>query len=191
MSLAVVACALLLVPVQQTTRPDLATLRWVRATVSAATPDAITLRLKDSELILTRDLETEIAGPDPAAGIAVGSVVEAHYADRQGVRRASVIVADPGPGNISKRPGSSLRGSMVRFGRGTIWLGAGARTRDLSVEKKSRLLDRDGRPLAAGSAAIALLSPNDDLLVKIEGSSIMVGDLDLGGDNAVEIRRLR
>ena len=196
MSFAVLACALLALqqPLQGVapSAPDFRSLRWVRATVSAFTPESLTLQLKDRDVILNHDRATEIVGPHPPAGFAVGAVVEAHYLDRDGERRAIVILTNPGPGTISKRPGTSVRGHMVRFGRGTLWVGSPDRTRDLAVQKKSRLIDREGRALATGSPEIGKrLSPNDDLLVKIEGSPVMLGNLDLGGDSAVEIRRLR
>jgi hypothetical protein len=121
-------------------------------------------------------------------------MVEAHYAERRGVRRAIVIVVNPAPAEISKRPKSSLRGTLVRLHRSTLSVRSGTRTRGLTVEKKSRLIGRDGRALATGRDEIGeQLSPGSELLVKWESDSGMIVDgVDLGGsDKAVEIRKLR
>lgn len=174
--------------------PDLRNLRWVRATVSAATPDSVTLKLRDRELVVNRDAATEIVAVDPSAALAVGAIVEAHYAERKGVRRAIVLIADAGPGEISKRPKSSLFGTVLRLKRSTLTVTSGGKTRSLALEKYSRLLDREGRVLATGKDAISkMLTADADLLVKYEGDSgLIIEGVDLGGnDKVVETRRLR
>ena len=199
MTLAVHACAVILTfaalqPAAPPVAPDLRNLRWVHATVSASSGDSVTLRLKDRELVVHRDQDTEIVAPDPDFDLAVGATVEVHYAERRGVRRAIVIVVNPAPAEISKRPKSSLRGTLVRLHRSTLSVRSGTKTRGLMVEKKSRLIDRDGRALATGRDEIGKqLSADVELLVKWESDSgVIVEGVDLGGsDKAVEIRKLR
>jgi len=173
---------------------ELRNLRWVRAVVSASSPEAVTLKLRDREITLLRDEVTDIVGSDPLAAAAVGATVEAHFLERKGVRRAMILISDPGPGELSRRPKTSLRGTMLRFKRSTLSVRSGDKTRGLTVEKKTRLLDRGGLVLATGKDAIAkLLVLDQDLLVKYETSSgTIVEGVDLGGsDNIVEIRLLR
>ena len=84
---------------------------------------------------------------------------------------------------------------MTRVKRGALSLTSGGKTRSgLAFEKKSRLVDRDGKLLATGKDAIAkLLAQDADVLVKYDtsGGTIVEG-VDLGGsDNIVEIRLLR
>jgi len=170
---------------------DLRNLRWVRAAVSASSPESLTLKLRDREITLRRDAATDVVGSVP---LVAGAIVEAHFLERKGVRRAMLLIADPGPGELSKKPKTSLRGTMIRFKRSTLLVRIGEKTRGLTVEKRSRLLDRDGHVLATGKDAIAkLLVLDQDLLVKYETSSgIIVEGVDLGGsDNIVEIRLLR
>ena len=172
--------------------PDLRNLRWVRAEVVASTPDTITLKLRDREMVVQRDAGTEIIVPDPSAALAAGALVEAHYTERKGVRRAMAIIADPGPGELSKRAKSSLRGTVLQLKRSTLSMRSGEKTRALSLEKSSRLLDRDGRPLATGTDEIAkLLAVDADLLVKYESDVFVLEGVDLSGnDKVVELRRL-
>jgi hypothetical protein len=175
--------------------PDLRKLQWVRATVIALGPEAITLQLRDREITLLRDADTEIVAADPAAVVAIGATVEAHYTERKRVRRAILLIGDPGIGELSKRPKTSLRGTMLKVKWGSLQVSSGGETRGgLSFEKKSRLVDRDGRLMATGKDAIVkILSYDADLLVKYEtsGGTIVEG-VDLGGsDNIVEIRLLR
>lgn len=174
--------------------PDLRNLRWVRASVSASSAESITLKLRDREITILRDATTEIVAADPAAAVTAGAIVEAHYSDRKGVRRAILLIADSGPGEVSKRPKTSLRGTMLRVKRSTLSVTSGGKTRGLSFEKKSRLVDRDGRLLATGTNEISkILAQGADLLVKYDTSGgLIVEGVDLGGsDNIVEIRLLR
>lgn len=172
---------------------DLRELRWIRANVTASSPDSITLQLRDREITLLRDAATEIVGADPA--LAIGATVEAHYSDRKGIRSAILLIADAGPGEISKRAGTSLRGTMPHLKHGALSVTSAGKSRDgLAFEKKSRLVDRDGRLLATGKDAIAkILAPDADVLVKYNNAGgVIVDGLDLGGnDNIVEIRLLR
>ena len=176
--------------------PDLSYLRWVRGSVIALGPEAITLRLRDREITLQRDATTEIVAAEPAAAVAIGAKVEAHYTDRKNIRRAILLIADSGPGEASKRWGTSVRGSMSRVKWGALQITGGGKTRgSLAFEKKSRLVDRDGNLLATGRDAIVkLLAQNADVLVKYnnEGGGPVGDGADLGGsDNIKEIRLLR
>lgn len=200
MPFAAFASALLLAFVSQAqppapAPPDLRNLRWVRASVSASSPDSITLKLRDREVTLLRDAATEIVAADAAAAVAVGAIVEAHYTDRKRVRRAILVIGDSGPGELSKRPKTSLRGTMLRVKWGALSVTSSGKTRGgLSFEKKSRLVDRDGRLLATGKDAISkILAQDADLLVKYDTSGGLIAEgVDLGGsDNIVEIRLLR
>ena len=195
---AVASAVLLLVSLPQPATvdaPDTRNLRWVRATISASTPESITLKLRDRELVLLRDQATEVLAPDSDAAVAVGATVEAHYTDRKGIRRAILLIADTPGGELSKRPSTSARGQMVRVKWGALQVASGGKVRNgLAFEKKSRLLDRDGRLLATGKDAITkLITPDTDLLVKYHTSGgVIVEGVDLGGsDNIVEIRLLR
>jgi hypothetical protein len=198
MPLAMVASAVLLTlasvaQASAPTAPDLRNLRWVRAEVVASSPETITLKLRDRELVVMRDAATEIVASDPSAALAVGAIVEVHYADRKGVRRAIAILADAGPDEISKRAKASLRGTVFRLKRGTLSVRSGEKTRSLSVDRSSRLLDRTGRAIASGRDEIfKILAVDTDLLVKYESDSFVLNGVDLGGDDkAVEIRLLR
>jgi hypothetical protein len=175
--------------------PDLHYLRWVRATVIALGPEAITLKLRDREITLQRDAATEIVAADPAAVVAIGATVEAHYTDRKNVRRAILLIADPGPGELSKRWGTSVRGTRPRVKWGSLSVAGGGKTRgSLAFEKQSRLVDRDGNVLATGKDAIMMrLAPDADIVVKFNNEGgVVAGDVDLGGsDNIKEIRLLR
>jgi hypothetical protein len=175
--------------------PDLRNLRWVRAAVMASSPESITLQLRDRQITLVRDAATEIEAADPAAALAVGAAVEAHYTDRNGVRQAIVLIADAGPSELSKRPQTSLRGTMLRVKWNALQVNSGGKTRgSLAFEKKTRLVDRDGRVLATGKDAILKILPQDaDLLVKYNNEGGVIADgVDLGGnDNIKEIRLLR
>jgi hypothetical protein len=192
-SAALVALVSLTQPPAATT--DLRHLRWVRASVIAIGPEAITLKLRDREITLQRDAATEIVAQDPAAAVAIGATVEAHYTDRKNVRRAVLLIADAARGEISKRPQASLRGNMLRVKWGSLQVTSGGKTRgSLSFEKKSRLVDRDGKLLATGKDAILkLLAPDTDMLVKFNNEGgIVIEGVDLGGsDNIKEIRLLR
>lgn len=175
--------------------PDLRELRWVRARVSASSPESITLKLRDREITLLRNTATEIVAADPAAAVAVGATFEAHYTDGKNVRQAILLIANPEPGELSKRWQSSVRGRMLRVKGGALQLTGGGKTRgSLAFEKKSRLVDRDGRLLATGKEAIVkLLAPDTELLVKYNNEGGVTADgLDLGSsDNIKEIRILR
>jgi hypothetical protein len=94
--------------------PDLHYLRWVRATVIALGPEAITLKLRDREITLQRDAATEIVAADPAAVVAIGATVEAHYTDRKNVRRAILLIADPGDPASSRSAGARACGAPCR-----------------------------------------------------------------------------
>lgn len=63
------------------------------------------------------------------------------------------------------------------------------------MNKRSRLIDADGQPLATGREAIAkLLAADAEVLVTYEGDiDIVVGDITLygGSDKVIEIRQLR
>jgi hypothetical protein len=175
--------------------PDLRDLRWIRGTVIATGPQAVTLRLRDRDITLLHDGNTEFVATDRTAAVAIGATVEAHYTDRKGVRRAVLLIGGLAPGHVSKRPSTSVRGNMPRLSHGALSVTSGGKTRrSLAFERKSQLVDRDGRLLAIGKSEILkALPPDAEVVVKYntEGGVIVEG-VDLGGnDNIVEIRLLR
>lgn len=167
------------------------TLRWVRARLVAVSPESLTLALRDSHLTLTRDPS---AGPAPS----VGSIVEVHYGDRNHIRRAVLVFASPGLSDemLSKRPGRSFRGKVTRVGKSTLRLEVDGKRRDLTLDRKSTLVEKD-RWAAAASGTAGVLSRvqlGELLLVKYaeESNDLVVGDITLGGTDlkVIEVRRL-
>ena len=186
-------------------------LRWVIGVVTTVSSDSLTVRLRDETktLRLALDPATDLlrtgAQAVPAALVtgatalpAVGSVVEVHYTDKDGMRRAALIVDEGAgaPARLSKRPGASYRGAATRIRAGKISLRVDNRTRQLETDVRTWLVDADGSLLASGSKPIAdVLSVGDDVLVKYESDSdtVPVGDLmlDFSSQRATGIRRLR
>jgi hypothetical protein len=163
-------------------------LRWVRGTVASVNPDALTLTLRNSDLTIARDATSR-----PPA---IGTVVEAHYLDKRGTRRAVLVFEMDSSTELSKRPGHSYRGVVKRIKWRNVALRADAKSHGVNLVKKTRLVDISGRALASGPKEIAGLLPvGEDVIVKYEddGGTIMVGDamVPSGTERALEIRRLR
>ncbi len=163
-------------------------LRWVRGMVSSVSADSLTLKLRNKELTIGLDAV--------ASAPAAGSVVEAHYTDKKGVRRAMLIFAADPSAALSKRPATSYRGIVQRIKRGTVSLTANTKSHGIGLDKKTRLVDAGGRSIASGAKEISSALPaGEDVLVKYEDDSTAVGIGDgmayLGGDKALEIRGLR
>lgn len=158
-------------------------LRWARGVVVSVSPESVVLKLRNRELSLARDLSLEVR---PADALASGQIVDAHYVDRRGTRRAVIVlgaIADDAA-KLSKRPGTSVLGTVKKAKRSSLTLDVAGKSRGFGLKKKTRLLDRDGRLAAEGAAAIvASVSAGDRLLIAYER------DED-AGDQAVEIRAI-
>lgn len=108
MPLAMFASAVLLAlaslaPAPTPVAPDLRNLRWVRASVSASTPETVTLQLRDREIVVIRDATTELFAADPSTALAAGAIVEVHYTETNGTRRAIFLIADRSRGQRQHR----------------------------------------------------------------------------------------
>jgi hypothetical protein len=174
-------------------------LRWVRGTVLSQSPDSLTLKLRNSSLTLSLDAATEIIGagsPAQSGGLAVGSVVQAHYLSRHDVHRAVVIFDDAASAReLSKRSGTSYRGVVKTIRSAAVTIRIDGRTQGLSLDSGTTLVDRTGHALAKGSKAIArLLSAGDALLVtyRVDANTTQVGDVAVPNywETALEIRKL-
>lgn len=176
-------------------------LRWVRGHVTAVSPTLLTLKLRDSDLALTITPATHVV-PASLSGRAAtdlrpGALVEAHYTDRKGVRNAVLVVADvPDADSVSKRPGRSFRGLVRESKRNTLKLRVENKNRDVTLDKRTRLIDAGGQPLAVGSKEVsARLSGGEEVLVTYveQNDDMMVNDLLISGSSlkALEIRQVR
>lgn len=152
-------------------------LRWARGVVISASPDTLVLQLRSNTLAL---------GIDAAAKRPLGSVVEVHYSEQGDARRAVLVFDDQGSGpqELSKRPGRSFRGLVTKAKRSALSVRVERKTRQVTMDKHTRLTDASGHALASGSKEITpLLAVGDPVLVKFtEG-----GDGD--ADTALDIRR--
>jgi hypothetical protein len=150
-------------------------LRWVRGEVTAVSGDQLTLKLRSKPITIALD------GTAPPA---VGAVVEAHYTDKRGDRRAVLIFDADRSAELSKRPGTSYRGVVKQVRRSSLSITAASRSRGIDFVKQTQLMDADGRALATGWKAIGGLLPvGEDVVVKYEGTE--------DADQALEIRKLR
>jgi hypothetical protein len=174
-------------------------LHWVRGTVLSQSSDSLTLKLRDSSMTLSLDAATEIIGAGSATksgGLAVGSVVQAHYLSRHDAHRAVVIFNDAASiKELSKRSGTSYRGVVKTIRNAAVTIRIDGRTQGLSLDSRTTLVDRAGRELASGSKAIArLLSAGDALLVtyRVDANTTQVGDVAIPNywETALEIRKL-
>lgn len=177
----------------------LGSLRWVRGTVFSLSSDSLVLKLRQGSMTLSLDAATEIIGAGSSAqpgGIAVGSIVQAHYLSRRDERRAVVIFDDKAPGKgLSKRAGTSYQGVVKTIRSAAVTICIDGRTQRLTLNSRTTLVDRTGHGLAKGSKAIArLLSAGDTLLVtyRFDAYSTQVGDVAVPyyWETALEIRRL-
>ena len=145
------------------------------------------------------DAATDIIGagsPARSGGLAVGSVVQAHYLSRHDEHRAVVIFEDAASvKELSKRSGTSYRGVVKTIRSAVVAIRIDGRTRSLNLDSHTTLVDRTGQALAKGSKAIArLLSAGDMLLVtyRFDANTTQVGDVAIPNywETALEIRRL-
>ena len=174
-------------------------LHWVRGTVLSQSSDSVVLKLRDSQITLSLDAATEIIGASNAAqpgGLAVGSLVQAHYLSHRDVHRAVVIFDDAAPvKELSKRSGTSYRGVVNKIRSAMVTIRIDGRTQGLTLDSRTTLVDRTGHALAKGSKAIArLLSTGDALLVtyRVDANTTQVGDVAIPNywETALEIRKL-
>ena len=198
LSLVATATLLLLAgEASQQAAPSPGSLRWVRAVVYATSPTSVTLRMRDREMTLDLDTATQIIQPGSAAGAAlpVGTLVEAHYTERDDVRRAAFVIVTSPFAAVSKRPGRSYRGVVRAVKRFTLSLRVERRNRSIDLDRRTTLTTADGQSIASGSRAIrGQLSPGEEALViyEQESNDIVAGDMTIYGtsDRALEIRRL-
>jgi hypothetical protein len=148
------------------------------------------LQLRSDNITLAIDLSV-------AAGLRLNGIAEVPYTDKNDVRRAVLVFANAAAGaqQLSKRPGRSYRGVIKRVKRGAVDLQVANKTRELALEKRTRLTDAQGAAIAVGSKAIRpLLAAGEPVLVKYDGDSTFI---DVAGvsmidssEDAIEIRRL-
>ena len=148
--------------------------RWVRGTVSASSPKTLSVTAGDRCLVLKMDASTEIVGGAavPAgtsrAPIPVGTLVQAHFVSPEG-KLAAVVVDNTTASTSSlpsKREGTSVRGEVQGLESGSLTLRIAGGSRDVVVDDRTTLLDRDGPVRATGVKAIApLLASGSDVLV--------------------------
>ena len=165
-------------------------LRWIRGVVISLSPDTAVLQLRTENVTVALD-------PVMAPSLRLNGLAEVHYTEKNGIRYAVLAFADAAAGaqQLSKRPGYSYRGVIKRVKRGAVDLQVANKSRELGLEKRTRLVDAQGSELALGSKAIlSLLVAGQPVLVKYEGDSAMVGSGDVtffdSSEDAIEIRRL-
>ena len=148
--------------------------RWVRGTVSASSPKTLSVTAGDRCLVLKMDASTEIVGAAalPAgsarAPIPVGTLVQAHFVAPEGKLAAVVVDNTTTSTSVqpSKREGTSVRGEVQRLESGSLTLRIADGSRDVVVDDRTTLLDRDGPMRATGLKAIGpLLASGSDVLV--------------------------
>ncbi len=148
--------------------------RWVRGTVSASSPKTLSVTAGDRCLVLKMDASTEIVGAAaiPAgtarAPIPVGTLVQAHFVAPEG--KLAAVVVDNTTASTSSQPsrreGTSVRGEVQRLESGSLTLRIAGGSRDVVVDDRTTLLDRDGPVRATGVKAIApFLASGSDVLV--------------------------
>ena len=171
---------------QTTTRE----LRWVRGLVIANASGAILLQMRgDKRISIPCDAACAAATP--------GAIVELHYVDRHDAVRGEVLFTDLSGGELSKRPGRSVRGTVLRTKTASMQLQVGNRQPTYGVEKSTALIEAgQPQPAAIGRAeVITRLNVGEVVLLKYEkhDASISVGDIFLPGSElrAMEVRRLK
>jgi hypothetical protein len=148
------------------------------------------------------DASTEIVGAAalPAASarapIPVGTLVQAHFGAPDG-KLAAVVVDNTTASTSSQsstREGTSVRGEVQRLESGSLTLRIAGGSRDLVVDDRTTLLDRDGPVRATGVEAIAqLLASGSDVLVTWVPFLVMEGERGSSTwhRRALEIRTLK
>jgi hypothetical protein len=170
-------------------------IRWVRGTVSASSSKSLSVTAGDRCLVLKMDSATEIVGParsttQSSLPIAPGTLVQAHFRTTDG--RLAVVVIDSATASSSdpswNREGRSVRGAVQRLTAGSVLVRFDRGMRELILDGRTTLLDREGRIRATGAKAIArLLAIGTDVLIT------WATDADGGASSqgrAVEIRSL-
>jgi hypothetical protein len=139
-----------------------------------------------------------IACDAPCAAVTPAAIVELHYVDRKGDRRAEFLfVVDQAAGELSRRPGRSARGVVTRTKKSSLQLQVGTKKRTYELEKKTTLVEPgQWRPAATGRAEVmARVKAGEDILLKYEehDDSIQAGEVTIPGTalKAVEVRRLK
>lgn len=137
---------------------------WARGILRASSASAITLQLKDGSLTLRVDQATEVISPTPidastGRGLIpnLGSLVQVHFSESRGERVAALVVAEGAqlPLTPVKDLGQSVYGEMRRFASRTVVVEIdGHKTRDVSMNDDTRLVDRNGSVRAVGTKAI-------------------------------------
>lgn len=165
-------------------------LRWVRGVVISNASGAVLLQTRgDRRIAISCDARCAAATP--------GAIVELHYVDRDDDLRGELLFTDPSAGELSKRPGRSVRGTVLQTKTASVRLQVGNKQRTYGVEKSAALFEpRQPQPAAIGRAEVLTrLSAGETILLKYEehDSSISVGDILLPGSElrAVEVRRLQ
>lgn len=158
---------------QRSKSPLPGNLRWVRGSVLSWASDSLTLQLKKGSLTLdlsfpaqiihavkgtqkvisADQLKDEGIGPDNEAkpdSLAVGSLVQAHYVERQHKSYAILIIeeTDPAPQSL-KTSGSSYLGVFDKTEFGAIHLRVDGRTRWLYPFYGTTFVDITGHRLPA------------------------------------------
>ncbi len=135
--------------------------RWVRGTVSASSPKTLSVTAGDRCLVLKMDASTEIVGAAalPAgsarAPIPVGTLVQAHFVAPEG--KLAAVVVDNTTASTSSQPstreGTSVRGEVQRLESGSLTLRIAGGSRDLVVDDRTTLLDRERSRACDGSGS--------------------------------------
>lgn len=170
---------------QSTPNPVIASeLRWVRGVVISLSPETAVLQLRSDNI-------TFAINPSIASRLRLNGLAEMHYTEKNDVRHVVLAFADASVGaqQLSKRPGRSYRGVIKRLKRSAVDLQVANKTKELALEKRTRLTDVQGTEIAVGSKAIqALLAAGESVLVKYDQVN-GVEPLD-SSEDAIEIRRL-
>lgn len=183
--------------------PAAGQLRFVRGAVVATSPTSLTVQLRNKSITLSLDPQTRTmgaAGLDAATAVAMppaaGALIEVHYIDRKPIPQAIFIVAAlPATTQVSNRPGRSYRGVVSRAKSGSLALTVDTKRRGVTMDRKTKLFDADGRSLAIGGKAVSgQLVAGDPVLVTYDEQSddVFSGDVYIPGSHqrALEIRRL-
>lgn len=173
-------------------------LRWVRGTVTETSSTSLTVQLRDKAVSLVLDSDSKVVpafGGDATLRVQAGARVEVHYLDKKPARAVLILDGIAADLTASKRPGRSYRGVISRIKRSAVSVRIATRTRGVTMEKNTKLVDVDGRSLAIGGKAISgQLAIGDPVLVTYDEQSddVFSGDVYIPGSHqrALEIRRL-
>lgn len=162
-------------------------LRWVHAAVATASPESLTLQLRDKTLTVALDPGARI--------VPVGSLVEVHYLEKPAPRAVLILDGLPPETVVSKRAGRSYRGVVSRTKSQSVNLRVDNKNREVKMYSKTRLIGADGRVLVTGSKTVAAqMSVGEEVLVNYDQQSedMMAGDILIPGssDRALVIRKL-